>query len=133
MGCLSVKSRENRGTQGLRFRIGGGGAEDETGIISKIGPERVFKHRLKLYFSCRCIKFPWFLQKPARGHGVAPSGIAGLLPRRNCVFEEDESAVRGHGGHSGDGRGIKPRGTERRTGAGPEPNAGGVSRTFAGG
>src|SRR5258708_39716307 len=98
MGCLSVKSRENRGTQGLRLRIGGGGAEDETGLISKIGPERVFKHRLKLYFSYRCIKLPWFLQKPARGHGVAPSGIAGLLPRRNCVFEEDESAVRGHGG-----------------------------------
>src|SRR5229473_5870690 len=74
MGCLSVKSRENRGTQGLRLRIGVGGTEDETGLISKIGPEQVFKHRLKLYFSCRCIKLPWFLQKPARGHGVAPVG-----------------------------------------------------------
>src|SRR5260370_21951066 len=62
------------GMQGIRMRIGVRGAEDETGLISNVGPEQVLKHSLKLYFSYRCIKLPWFLQKPARGHGVAPVG-----------------------------------------------------------
>src|SRR5260370_4062524 len=129
MGCLSVKYRENRGTQGLRLRIVVGGAEDETGLISNIGPEQVFKHRLKLYFSYRCIKLPWFLQKPARGHGGAPSGIAGVLPRRNCVFEEDESAVRGHGGHAAHGSATTPRGTGRTDRPAPAPKAAAGTRT----